>query len=276
MNKWILIVIVWMTVFSRAEARQLPKWELGLAAGVISIPEYMGSDERYTLPLAAPYIVYRGEKVKADREGVRGLLLETNNLSVDLGFSFGLPVENENKAREGMPDLHLSGQVGPRLNWKFDSEPGQPQLGFHLPVRYALDIKGNNMGWVAEPSFRLKKRSFLGNPQLSGRMDVGLLYATDRYNRYYYEVAPEYATTSRSVYSADSGLHSIFLKFSTSYQYSKRMKMSAFIHLRSMEYGVVEDSPLVENDLDISAGIGFSWTFWHSETMVESDARPGL
>ena len=63
---------------ARAELR--PKWEAGAGATGLRLPDYRGSDEtrEYVFPL--PYFVYRGQYMRFDREGLRGVLHEPATL----------------------------------------------------------------------------------------------------------------------------------------------------------------------------------------------------
>ncbi len=251
------------------EETRLPKWEIGLAAGLISIPHYVGSDQRYTLPLGLPFLVYRGDIIKADREGVRGELFFDERLSIDLGFSFGLPVKNGNDARDGMPDINLTGQAGPRINWKFDTPSHIPEITLLLPVRYVLDIRGNGLDWVVEPSLMLEKKRMGPDKKSSVRMDLGLLYASNEYNEYYYGVSEQFATADRPAYNAKSGLHSYFINLSTSYKQSAHLSYGAFIRLRNLSPSVISDSPLVKEKYDLTAGVGLVWSIWQSKTFAK-------
>lgn len=110
----ILLAFLILACAVPAVAEEIPKplWEIGLAGGIFTIPQYVGSDQRYTLPLGLPYLIYRGEILRADRDGVRGRLFEADGLSLDLSFSFGLPVRNSNDARRGMPALLFYQVIG--------------------------------------------------------------------------------------------------------------------------------------------------------------------
>ena len=65
-----LLLCAWA---STPRAELLPQWEFGFGATAFTLPDYRGSDERrgYLFPL--PFVVYRGEKVRVDRQGFRGL-----------------------------------------------------------------------------------------------------------------------------------------------------------------------------------------------------------
>jgi len=251
------------TVSAGSEGK--PLWEIGLVSGYLNVPQYMGSDERYSLPLALPYVVYRGDLFEVDREGMRGWLFSGDRLSLDLGFSFGLPVDNDNKARQGMSDLHLTGQVGPRLNWQLSSGDGEPDISLHLPVRYTLDTHGEDLGWVVEPSLKIQQKQLGSEGRFSARADLGLLYAGRNFNAYYYDVPERYVTQTRPAYTSDSGLHSAFLHLSSEYEFSDTLTLGAFVRLRTLAPGVVDDSPLVRDDNYFTVGLGLAWSFWESD-----------
>ena len=266
-----LLLFITVSVFfclpSGAQSTQskLPLWELGVAGGLLQIPHYVGSDQNYTLPLAVPYLIYRGDFLKADRQGIRGELFTRDSISVDLGFSFGLPVKSRNRAREGMSDLHLTGQVGPRLNWQLGQSESGTRYSFHLPVRYARDIKNNALGWVAEPSLKVLRQNLGSQGRFSIRFDAGFLFADKKYNQYYYEVEPQFATTTRAAYEASSGLSNYFLGVGVSYELSPTINLNSFVRYKSLASSVVDDSPLVTDENYFAVGVGITWTFKQAE-----------
>lgn len=65
-------------------AEEKPLWELGLGVAALSFPAYRGSDQSSSLLLPAPYFVYRGEFLKADRNGVRGQLFESERIDLSI------------------------------------------------------------------------------------------------------------------------------------------------------------------------------------------------
>lgn len=247
------------------KSEPLPKWELGVAAAALSIPQYIGSEQRHTLPVGAPFLIYRGDFLKSDRDGVRGVLFGDKAFNIDIGLSFGLPVKNDNNARQGMPDLNLSGQIGPRFNWTIYQADDRPTISLHLPLRYARDIKNNNLGWVAEPSIRFDRKNLGASGKFSARLSTGLLYARKQYNQYYYQVQPEFAIDSRPEYQAGSGLNNYFVNLSGAYQLSKTLNIGGFTRWKFLGGGVVEDSPLVTNENYFAIGFGISWIFKQSE-----------
>src|SRR5664279_5752164 len=108
------LVALTSTHLSRAE--ELPLWEAGLGVAGLSLPDYRGSDQQrfYVLPL--PYLVYRGDLLRLDNNGLSGLLFHSErvqlNISVDAWVS---AKSSQNTARRGMPDLDPTFQIGPAL-----------------------------------------------------------------------------------------------------------------------------------------------------------------
>ncbi|ATX80904.1 Outer membrane scaffolding protein for murein synthesis, MipA/OmpV family [Mariprofundus ferrinatatus] len=239
----------------------LPLWEVGIAVGIASLPQYMGSDERYLFGAPIPYVIYRGDRLKVDRSGIRRELFGINNLNLDLSLGFGLPVRNSNRARAGMPDLKFSFQLGPRLNWSIYKD-NQNSLKLRLPWRGVINTSGNWLGWLSEPDLLLEHQA---NDKLKVTLAAGLLYGSKGFNDTYYGVAPIYTTASRPAYTAHAGLHSLSLTTSIRYQYSDSLSFFSALRYRNLAAGVVAASPLVKDNNYISAAIGMAWSFWMSD-----------
>ncbi|HWH49052.1 MAG TPA: MipA/OmpV family protein, partial [Burkholderiales bacterium] len=48
-----------------ARGGEFPLWEAGAGVAVIDFPDYRGSNERRVIALPIPYLVYRGDLLKA-------------------------------------------------------------------------------------------------------------------------------------------------------------------------------------------------------------------
>ena len=59
-------------VYAQSTPDAALKSELGGGVVVIHFPAYRGSDQGGVIILPFPYLEYRGDFLKADREGVRG------------------------------------------------------------------------------------------------------------------------------------------------------------------------------------------------------------
>src|SRR6185503_20986565 len=101
-----------------ALAEPRPLWELGGGATAFRLPDYRGSDESRNYLYPIPYFVYRGHLLRVDRQGARAVLVEANRLEIDLSASATPPVDSEkNKARQGMPGLDPTVEIGPQVNY---------------------------------------------------------------------------------------------------------------------------------------------------------------
>ena len=119
-----------------AHAEQRPLWEAGLGAGVVTFPDYRGSDRTQTYGLPVPYFVYRGEFLKADRNGVRGRFFDSDRVELNVTMNASAPVDSkDNPTRQGMPDLKPTVEIGPSLDltlWRAADK--RAKLDFRLPL----------------------------------------------------------------------------------------------------------------------------------------------
>ncbi|MBL1352923.1 MAG: MipA/OmpV family protein [Zetaproteobacteria bacterium] len=263
------IILVTLTCLSSTlwASEIKPKWEVGGALALASIPQYMGSNERYQLAFPVPYFIYRSPRVHINRGGIRTKILDIDSLSIDASFGGGLSVSRGNKARQGMPSLPFTFQLGPRLNWQI-KETIHQGLKFHLPLRWNIDTSLHNAGWLIEPEF-------LWNVNLSNSshvyLGIGGTFTSQVFNDRYYTVPNIYATPIRPSYQAGSGLHSIFLQSSIHYTYSPTLSMFAAMRYRNMKVGHISQSPLVKTPHYLSVFLGMSYLFWASDEKVLSD-----
>lgn len=262
-----------LALSAAASAEQLPQWEAGIGAAVIDFPDYPGANERTILPLPLPYFIYRGEVLKVGREGVRGLFFESDKVELDFSANASIPVKSENnQARQGMPNLDPTLQLGPTLNFTlYHQDPSKLQL--RLPVRavIATDLThAQGAGFVFEPQAVLdvNRLSFASGWRFG--IAAGPMFADRRYNAYYYDVAPQFATAQRPAYQAPAGYAGAQVLLSTSRRY-RDWWVGAFVRYQSLEGAVFRDSPLVKQRYAVSGGLGFAWVFARSGKLVEAD-----
>jgi hypothetical protein len=135
-------------------AEEVPLWEAGAGIAVLNFPDYRGSDERHTLVLPFPYLVYNGEFFKSDRESVRGQFYKDDRFDLHLSANGSIPVDSEdNSARRGMPNLDPTLEIGPNLTVTLlRSETMHLNLRFPLRVVIATDLRhARDEGWVFQP-----------------------------------------------------------------------------------------------------------------------------
>jgi MipA family protein len=255
-----------------SHARDVPLWEAGAGVAVIEFPDYRGSDERRTYVLPVPYIVYRGEFLKVDREKIRGLFFKNDKAELDVSLNGSVPVKSaDNRARHGMPDLEPTLEIGPSLNlFLLHSAQKKTSLELHLPLRPVIDINARYLGYLFQPQLNLDVHDPGGNTGWNLGLAAGPVFADQRYHQYLYGVDPAYATASRPAYSARGGYAgSQFIS-----ALSKRFPhywVGGFVKWDTLHGAVIEDSPLVKSKQNLTAGFAVSWIFARSKTLVQEE-----
>lgn len=252
-------------------AEPLPLWEAGAGIGALSLPDYRGSDTTSTYVLPVPYFVYRGEFLKADREGVRGTLFESDKVEVNLSVNGTLSAKSEdNPARRGMSDLKPTVELGPTVNLKlWHSADRQAKLNFRAPVRTAITIESSprQIGWLFLPNLHLDVKDPAGLPGWSLGLQSGPVFSTRKYNAYFYSVSPSDATAARPAYSAAGGYSGSQFTMTLTKRFP-RYWVGGFVRYDNLAGAVFDDSPLFKKSSGVSAGIAVAWVFSESSRLV--------
>ena len=245
-----------------------PLWELGLGAAGLSVPHYRGSDQNHQWLLPVPFGVYRGDILRATRDGARAVLLETGRLEFDISVAGNPPTRSsDNDARSGMPDLDAAAEIGPNLRIKL-AHGAAWALQLQLPLRavFTLGSGARGIGWTASPALDL-------DLELRG-WDIGLraeaLTASRENHAYYYGVAPQYATADRPAYKATGGGAGWSLRLGASRRFG-RLWVGSFVRADSVAGAAFEASPLVRQRENLTVGLALSWVLLTSRTQVASD-----
>jgi MipA family protein len=255
---------------SRAEARQEPLWEYGLGIGAVTFQDYPGSDTTRVYPTPIAYLAYNGTFLRADRNGVRGLLLNQDWVELNVSASLSPPVRNDT-ARNGMPELRPTLGLGPAVDFHLlHGNERKIKLDLDLPVRAAFTVAGSPqaIGWVFEPRLILRIKDTFGAPGWHVDIGSGPMLADRRYNDYFYSVAPQYATAVRAAYSAPGGYSGTQFGITLTKRFPK-LWFGTYLHYDALRGAAFTDSPLVRRDYDWSAGFGFAWILGKSKRLVE-------
>jgi len=252
-----------------AHAADRPLWELGLGIGALRLPHYRGADQSRTLVLPVPYVVYRGEIFKADRDGARAVLLQTDRVDFDLSLAATPRASSrDNDARAGMEDLKPTIEIGPNLNYTLARSTGW-KVDLRVPLRAAITIESHprSLGWVLAPNVNLDlalpsdwKLGLLAGPQ----------YASRRFNGYYYDVPPSQATATRPAYESRGGAAGGRVLLALSRRHAGGFA-GLFVRYDTIRGAVFEDSPLIRRQNNLSFGFAFSWVLATSGTLVAVD-----
>jgi len=252
---------------SEPSGKQRPLWELGLGVAGLRLPDYRGSDQYRAYALPLPYVVYRGKWLKADREGARALLVDVERVKVDVSVAASVPTRSrDNVAREGMPDLPATGEIGPNVNITLLRTSGT-KLDLRLPLRGAITFQSSPrfIGATFSPNLALDLLEVAGGWNVG--MLAGPLYGDRKYHEHFYGVDPIYATASRPAYRASGGYAGWQALAATSRRFGNTW-VGGFVRYDSLAGAVFEDSPLVRSKHAFTAGIGISWVFARSSELV--------
>jgi outer membrane protein len=252
-------------------AESLPLWEIGAGIGSITVPDYRGSDVTSTYVLPVPYIVYRGEFLKADRGGVRGTLFENDQLEVDLSLNGTLPANSkDNPTRRGMADLKPTVELGPTVNLNLWHAPNRKaRLQLRAPVRASITVQSSprHIGWLFSPNLNLEVRDPAGLPDWKLALAAGPIFANRKYNAHYYSVSAADATAARAAYAAAGGYSGAQITMILSKRFP-RYWVGGFMRYDTVAGAVFDDSPLVKKRGGVSAGIAIAWVFSESSRRV--------
>jgi outer membrane protein len=269
----LIVMALGPTNITLAYCAEQPLWEAGAGLTVLDFPDYRGSDERHTLVLPIPYLVYRGEFLKSDRESVRGEFFHNDRVELYLSVNGSIPVNSrENSAREGMSNLDPTLEIGPSLSVSLmRSDAMSLKLRFPLRAVFATDLKHfTDEGWVFEPQLNVDFYDRFPGPGWNLGFAAGPLYGNKRYHNYFYGVEPQEATPQRPAYEAGGG----YGGFQFIATLSKRFRsywVGGFVRADTLSGATFENSPLVRQKQSFATGIALSWIFGQSQEMVEAD-----
>jgi MipA family protein len=268
-----LATLLFVCLTDLAGAGEKPLWELGAGVTALYFPDYPGSDQSSAYVLPFPYFVYRGDFFKADRDGIRGVFVDSHRIELNLSVGASLPVNsNQNRARQGMPDLQPTVEIGPALDihlWRSDDR--RYTLDLRLPVRIAVTVSGGmeDIGWVFSPRINLDIGDVAGLPGWNMGLLAGPMFGSERSHEHFYSVAPQYATADRPAFDAEGGYSGSQFLIAVSKRYLNYW-IGGFARWDNLSGAAFAASPLVRQNYSFSAGIGVGWIFGESSTRVEA------
>ena len=249
-------------------------WEVGVVGGELYLPDYPAAGQKHAKWIAAPYVIYRGKILRADREGARARLVRGRWADIEMSFSGSFATHSQdNAARQGMPDLDYMVEMGPRLSlllyaWgdpaNVTSSAGTLRL--YLPARAVFSSDLTN----------LKSRGFTYSPALYTQVEpffkpgwIGLLAVTSRfgnrtYTAYFYDVAPGFAQPDRPAYDARAGYIGSDLFAGVVIPIGKRWRLFTGGQFYYDEGSANITSPLFKRRSDYSVGLGLSYALFRS------------
>ena len=267
-NRLIIVLISLLLGSSAAyaddpEKKSDPLWELGAGISIFSVPHYLGSDQSTTYTFPFPYFIYRGERLQADREGLKGLLFDSERLDINVSLGGSLPVDDDdNDARQGMQDLDLLLEAGPNFEYLI-SKTEIHLWRIDLPIRGAFSMGSeflNHEGWTANPRIYHRYQS----EQWRVISTLGTVYSDSRYHGYFYNVATGEVTESRPEFHSDAGYTGAKFTVTALREFGHWM-IGGNYRYYDLSGASNEDSPLMIQDDYTSLTLFIAWRFYKSE-----------
>ncbi|MBA6348173.1 MipA/OmpV family protein [Colwellia sp. BRX8-9] len=250
-----------------------PLWEFGLGGGAIEVANYPASGERNFIALAAPYVVYRGDVFRVGGgDGMRAVVVETSDFELDLSFGGAFSADSDdNTSRAGMPELDFLFEIGPQLiyrvkDYKF-SQGGDARLKARLQARavFSTDFdRIDDRGFVIEPTISYQQRGAIFK-EVGLNIAFSLTFATEKLQDYFYQVDRKFANSNRQQYNAKGGYLGAELSMGLSLPIRKNIRAFITGSAQFHQGAANQNSPLYEEDITYSVGIGFVWRLYESD-----------
>lgn len=256
-----------------AHAEPKPLWEFGMGVGTIRFPDYRGADRNQNYVVPVPYVVYRGEVLKADRNGIRGLFFDSERVEVNMGLSASAPVDSsDNPARDGMPNLRPTMEIGPSVDinlWRASDRRSKIDLRLPFLTGVTVERSPESIGFQFSPRVNIDFRDPMGLSGWNLGLATGPIFADKRRHQYFYSVEPQFANAGRPSYQARGGYAGTQFLAAVSKRY-RSFWVGGFLRYDTLKNAVFDDSPLLKRDNYVAGGIAVSWIIGESSRMVDA------
>lgn len=233
-----------------ADAAPRPKWEVGVGGFATYSPAYWGSSESDLGGFPVAYFIYRGDGFSIFSNGLFDVDA-TNTNSFDFGISVDGSGGVDSEDRLGLGDIEPVLEAGPRVTAALFAN-GTSRLEVSLAARVAYQWGEDFEGWVLEPSI-----AYLTALSPSTRLGISATprFGYDDYNDLWY---------STPGYDAEDGYMGTAFALNMASDLSDRLRLSGRVQAVWTGGSENEDSPLHQEDWNVSARIGFTYAIWQS------------
>jgi MipA family protein len=247
-----------------------PLWEIGLFTGAVRLPHYRGSDEHSSYVMPLPYLIYRGEILRADRDGLKGIFWSTERIETELSFSGSPPPADDNNARDGMPNLNAVLEVGPGIKFYLTDRKAQNPLYLRAGVRAAVSVDKDDLDMAYEGihgdlKLIYRNRTWFEEQGVFIGRSAGIDFANREYHDYFYRVDQMYARPGRPAYDAEGGYSGFSLSANALKKLSDRWSVGAYYRWDNLSGAAYENSPLVKTENNHTVGLALIWKVLKSE-----------
>lgn len=245
-----------------------PLFESGIFVGSAVIPDYPASDQSRNRTIALPLIYYTGDIFRSEEsDGTRFRIFNSKKIDFDLSFGGSFATDTDsNYARQGMPALDWTLEIGPRFLYYFFKEKTIGQVRLGIPVRTAVATNfttWRSIGNLFSPTFQIDKYNFLFE-NLNFYFFTNLTYTDEGEADYFYQIDPQFQTPERSQFDAKGGFWGYDMSLAFKYTWNKK---SVIIGSRYSDLSGSANSKsyLHRSSINWTHIIAFSWLFYESE-----------
>ncbi len=266
---WLLTKMGLLSAPVTAEpATELPLWEAGLIGMSIEQLAYPGAGAHVQRNFVLPYLIYRGDFLRADRDTVGLRAYKTDTLELDVGFAAALgSSESDIPEREGMPELGTLVEAGPRLRWTLSDNIWGSRVRLDLPLRAVFDVEDGlrYSGVSFEPALFA---DVISANELAYSFGISALFGSEKLTDRFYQVTEQYATADRQAFDANPGLIALRTSGTISKKFSAKWRGFGFARYEWVSSAKNRDSPLVVQNGGWSVGIGVTYIWAQSAQTV--------
>jgi hypothetical protein len=169
-----------------------------------------------------------------------------------------------------MRDLDWLGEIGPRLSISLIRAPSRGNLRLDLNARavFSTDLSSVGFqGYVFNPALVWQKRD-VATDGLDLQIQFSSVFATERFQDYFYEVRARDVRSGRREYDADGGYLGSFLDIGLRYPLTSRLRAAVGTRLGYFDGAANESSPLHRENLNVSVGASLIITLLRSDERV--------
>ncbi|HEY5740889.1 MAG TPA: MipA/OmpV family protein [Gammaproteobacteria bacterium] len=215
-------------------------WSVGLGAGVISAPEYLGGDSIETFAVPAIDIAYRRTITFNFYEGLNAYFFNRDAISLKAGVAWqpGRD-EDEDPSLAGIGDIDDATLLRLVAEYQFDI-----YTAFFGLRRHYGGTDGTQFEAGIQAFYTLREE--ITSPRLL--FNLAVLYSDDDYMQGYFGIdAGQAAASGLQPYSAESGISSLRAGATAFYPLTRNWRLTGVLQYREL-VGDAGDSPLVLQD----------------------------
>ena len=235
---------------SRTSVSAKPLWELGVGLAALDLPDH------------------RGERLTADREGLRARPFDWNCLEFDLNWAGNVALQStDNPNRRGMSTLYPLLVAGPEIDYRLarPSSASRCAVDLRLATRTAAAVGGRSVrsqGWTVSPYLHLRNENLMQSGW-DASASLGAQYGSARDHQYQYGVRRSELLAKRRAFGAQAEHSGAFVQIGTSRQFQS-LWGGALVRFDALNGAAFIESLLVNRGNAISAGVSVFFPLWKS------------